>query len=312
MKVSPVAFESLGVRSMATLVEAGNQKIFIDPSAALGPLRYGLPPAKEELDALEAAKSRIHDIALQSDVLIVTHYHYDHHDPDETFYNGKTVLAKDIRENINQSQKGRGAYFKEQVGKVYDLKFVDGKEFEFGKVKVKFSPAFPHGPPGIRLGFVVMCAIDDGERRLLFSSDVQGPVSDEARDWIVGMKPSLVIMDGPPTYFLGYKFSVENMEKAKENMLIILEKTGCEMILEHHLLRDLKYRERMSEVYETGKVKTAAEYLGKENNLLEMHRKELWKGEKPNYSMIPLKRMVDRKGRDKETDGQETLSKFTD
>ena len=292
MKVTPVAFESLGVRSMATLVEACGKRIFIDPSAALGPLRYSLPPAREELAALGNAKRRIHDVALESDILVITHYHYDHHDPDEKFYSGKIVLAKDIGENINQSQRGRGGYFREQVSGVCDLRYADGEEYDFGKVKIKFSPAFPHGPPGIRLGFVLMCCIQEGSEKLLFSSDVQGPVSEEARDWIIEMNPNLLVMDGPPTYFLGYKFSVKNMDAARENMLSILDKTGCDMILDHHILRDLKYRERMKEVYGTGQVKSAAEYQGKENNLLEARRKELWKGRTPNYSMIPLQKGV--------------------
>jgi len=290
MNVTPIAFESLGVRSMATLVEASGHKVFIDPSAALGPLRYGLPPAEEELSALEIAKKRIHDIAVESDILIITHYHYDHHDPDETFYDGKAVLAKDVGANINHSQRGRGGYFKKQVEGVCDLRFADGRRFEYGNLEITFSQPFPHGPPGIPLGFVLMCLLDDGKDKILFSSDVQGPVSEEARDWIIGMKPDLLIMDGPPTYFLGYKFSTQNMEKAKANIRGIIEKTGCDVILDHHLLRDIKHAERFRGVYETGKAKSAAEYLGMGNNLLEARRKELWAEKKPDYSMMPQKK----------------------
>jgi predicted metallo-beta-lactamase superfamily hydrolase len=185
---------------------------------------------------------------------------------------------------------GRGGYFREKVGGVCDLRFADGKDFDFSGLAIKFSKPLPHGPPGSRLGFVLMCLVDDGSMRLVFSSDIQGPVSDEARDWIIEVKPDLLVMDGPPTYFLGYKFSVEDMEKAKENMLKIIDETKCDVILEHHLLRDLKYKERFKEVYDTGKAKTAAEYLGVENKLLEMRRKELWGDKKPNYSMAPLKK----------------------
>ena len=52
MNIIPIASDSLGVRSMATYVETKDCKIVIDPSAALGPKRYGLPPAKEEQEAL--------------------------------------------------------------------------------------------------------------------------------------------------------------------------------------------------------------------------------------------------------------------
>ena len=290
MKVTPIAFESLGVRSMATLMEAGGKKIFIDPSAALGPLRYGLPPAREELEALDESKRRIHEIALESGILVITHYHYDHHDPDETFYQNKIVLAKDITQNINRSQKGRGGYFKQQVEKVAELNFADGKRFDFGNVSITFSPPFPHGPEGIRLGFVLMCLVECRKERLLFGSDVQGPVSDAARDWIIGMNPTLLIMDGPPTYFLGYKFSMENLKKASDNMLEIIYRTKAKVILDHHILRDLKFKEHFKEVYDTKKVVSAAEYLGVENQLLEANRKILWKDKKPAYSMMPLQK----------------------
>ena len=51
MKIKPLAFDSLGVRSTATFVET-DQKITIDPAAALGPKRYRLPPAQIEIDRL--------------------------------------------------------------------------------------------------------------------------------------------------------------------------------------------------------------------------------------------------------------------
>src|SRR2546421_637024 len=48
MRVIPLAAESLGVRSMATYVEAGDLRILIDPGATLPPTRWGLPPAQAE------------------------------------------------------------------------------------------------------------------------------------------------------------------------------------------------------------------------------------------------------------------------
>ena len=46
MKIVPLAADSLGVRSMATYVEAGRTGLLIDPGATLAPSRYGLPPAE--------------------------------------------------------------------------------------------------------------------------------------------------------------------------------------------------------------------------------------------------------------------------
>ena len=59
MRVIPLAAESLGVRSMATYVEAGDVAILIDPGATLAAARYGLPPAEAEWQALRRANDRI-------------------------------------------------------------------------------------------------------------------------------------------------------------------------------------------------------------------------------------------------------------
>ncbi len=58
----------------------------------------------------------------------------------------------------------------------------------------------------------------------------------------------------------------------------ILNETGVEtLVVDHHLLRDLKWKEKIARVFETGKeVKTAAEFLGLENDMLEARRKELF------------------------------------
>ncbi len=275
MKIMPVAFDSMGVRSMATYVETKDVRILIDPGAALGPKRYGLPPAREEVEALDDALRRISEIAEKSDILTVSHYHYDHHDPNAGFYDGKIVYAKDRLHDINRSQKERGRYFEDMVKEKCNLVYAYGMEFRHGKTTIRFSPPFPHGSERTRLGYVIMVTVDDGER-ILHASDVSGPVYEKAADYIIGENPDIVIIDGPATIFLGWKMSYGDLEKAEKNLLSIIKSTDAEIILDHHLLRDLKYRERLEKVYSHGNVKTAAEFLGMKNNMLEARRKELW------------------------------------
>jgi len=267
----------MGVRSMATLVEVDGGKIFIDASAALGPSRYGLPPHPLEMEALEKAKERIRELAKECETFVITHYHYDHYDPDERFYEGKRIFAKDIRENINRSQRERGSHFLEEFGEKAEIIYCDGDIYEAGGAELKFSPPFPHGPEGVKLGYVLMVSVEEKEK-ILFASDVQGPVYEKARDYIVDEMPDILIMDGPPSYFLGWKFSQANLKKAESNLMEIMEKTDCRLILDHHLLRDLKYRQRMKSLYEIygDRISTFAEWNGMENNLLEARRKELW------------------------------------
>ncbi len=51
LKVTPLAFESLGVRSSALSIESDDLKIVIDPAVALAPTRFGLPPHPVEEEA---------------------------------------------------------------------------------------------------------------------------------------------------------------------------------------------------------------------------------------------------------------------
>ncbi len=278
MIIKPISSDSLGVRSMATYIETKDCKILIDPSAALGPKRYSLPPHQKEMETLYNTKNKIAEIAEKCNILTISHYHYDHYDPNEIFYKNKKVFAKDISQNINKSQKKRGTEFKEKIKNSCKLIYCDNTQHKFGDTTITFSPAFFHGPENIRLGYVIMTTVDDGKKRVLHASDVQGPVTKDATDYIIKQNPDVLIMDGPATIFLGWKFSMQNLQDSSDNLIKILKETKSEIILDHHLLRDIKYKEIYPEPYKIGKkrVKTFAEYLGKENNTLEAHRKKLW------------------------------------
>jgi predicted metallo-beta-lactamase superfamily hydrolase len=123
-----------------------------------------------------------------------------------------------------------------------------------------------------------MTTIDTGALKILHSSDVQGPVAKNTTEYIINQSPDLLIMDGPPTLFLGWKFSKKHLDEAQENLARIIQETQCDVLLDHHLLRDLKYQERFPLPYSQmgEKIKTFAEAQGKKNNMLEAQRKKLW------------------------------------
>ena len=101
MQVFPIAADSLGTRSMATLVKTKDCSVLIDPGVALGPSRYGFPPHPLELQRMDEHWREVKKIAEKSDILIVTHYHYDHHNPDAPeIYKDKTVFLKHPKEKI--------------------------------------------------------------------------------------------------------------------------------------------------------------------------------------------------------------------
>ena len=109
MKIVPLAADSLGVRSMATYVEAGSTGLLIDPGATLAPARYGLPPSQEEWEALKRANDRISAYATRARYVFVSHYHEDHFRSDPACYVGRVVLAKDPRRLVVGAQARRAS-----------------------------------------------------------------------------------------------------------------------------------------------------------------------------------------------------------
>ncbi|MGB9636268.1 MAG: MBL fold metallo-hydrolase [Thermoplasmata archaeon] len=285
MKVVPICSDSMGVRSLCVYVETEELKLLLDPSAALGPSRYGLPPAEEEWQALEEFKKEIREIAIHCNAFVISHYHYDHYDPDENFWEGKKVFIKDPKNNINRSQKERAAFFFEKFSKISHLIVSDNTEWHFGNTLIKFSGPMHHGNEKSRLGFVIATVVEEKGYRVVHASDVQGPIVEESVEEIIGLEPDLLIIDGPPTYFLGWKFSTKDLERANANLVRIIQETGAKLVLDHHLLRDLNYRERCEMVYAYKNVQTFAEFLGKENRMLEAHRKELMRDFRENMSI---------------------------
>ena len=134
IKVTPLAAESFGVRSMCTYVETPDAKILLDAGVSLCPNRFGLPPHPEEFRAIMESRKKIAGAAEKAEVVTLSHYHFDHHtpsfgdwlsqwtEPTETarrIYQDKVVLIKNPRENINPSQRQRGWLF-QKTAKLLD------------------------------------------------------------------------------------------------------------------------------------------------------------------------------------------------
>ena len=285
MRVRLLSFDSMGVRSMCTVVETGDAKIMIDPGAALGPRRYGLKPHPIELERLRICKALIAEEAADSDLIIITHYHYDHFprpSDDIEWLRGKRILLKDPMNMINWSQRRRAAYFLERLRRVEARPEVaDAGSVRIGGSRVRFSKPVEHGNDS-RLGYVLQVLIADRGEKLLHSSDVEGFVSGDQVRFVRESKPDILICDGPMTYMLGNKFGEEDLENSLRN-LASLVKAGflSDLIIDHHLLRDLEWRARIRPLLDLAegygvKVSTAARFMGLEELLLEANRRKLY------------------------------------
>jgi predicted metallo-beta-lactamase superfamily hydrolase len=282
MNIKPLAFESMGTRGMATSVVTKDCIVLIDPGVNLASQRFGLPPHPMEVERKRDHWAKIKDYAEHSDIIILTHYHFDHFNPEEPgLFKGKTVILKDPGNKLNRTQKARSdAFLKKLKGLPRELLFADGQEYTFGETVIRFSPPVPHGPNS-KLGTVVQVCVREDDI-FLHTSDVQGPVTAEQVRFILDQDPEILLCDGPVTYMLGRKYSPESLRRATGYLVEILEKTRVQkLILDHHLLREMKWKGRLGGVFskagERGvEVLTAAEFAGMENDLLEARRKRLY------------------------------------
>lgn len=314
IKVIPLAEESFGVRSMCTYIETSDTKILLDAGASLAPKRMSYPPHPREYRALAMCRKKIAEAAEKAEIITISHYHFDHHTPSYTdwftnwssvetakqIYEGKNVLAKSYRSMVNASQRRRGWMFK-KTGGCYakKLETADGRLFKFGKTTLQFSEPVFHGPENSELGWVLMASIGHADEKVVFASDVQGPMHAPTLNWILAEKPQLVIVGGPPTYLAGFKVADECIELGMQNLKSLVENVPT-TVLGHHTLRDEQWRSHVQPVFDAAtengnKVLTAAEYLGKENNFLEFRRMQLFEMEPPSsefekWIKMPLQR----------------------
>ncbi|MHC1637341.1 MAG: MBL fold metallo-hydrolase, partial [Candidatus Nezhaarchaeales archaeon] len=257
--------------------------LMIDPGVALAPYRYGLPPHPIEIKRLNDMWLLIADNLIDCTHVIITHYHYDHHEPNAPeLLTKKHVYVKHPTQNINFSQRRRAAYFLSKISEVGGTyEYADGREIKVGSTIIRISEPIPHGV-NTKLGYVVMVSIYDGEQKLLFTSDVEGPSLEGQLNIILREKPDILIVDGPMTYMLGYKYSHADLEKSINNLIKVIHETPVKiMVLEHHLMRDMSYKQKMEQVFKEAKkrevrVLCAAEFEGKPIEMLEAQRKDLY------------------------------------
>ncbi|RKX68946.1 hypothetical protein DRP53_09605, partial [candidate division WOR-3 bacterium] len=213
--------------------------------------------------------------AMDAEIIVVTHYHRDHHNPEEPeIYQDKEVYLKDCESNINYHQKLRAVDLIRKISPIAKkIESAEGKILRIGKTRIIFSPPLPHGRTE-KLGFVVALAVIADET-FLFTSDVQGLVRPEHLDFVMGMAPQLVYLDGPNTSMLGYRFFPEDLKASLQNITALLNSDFLNrLIIDHHLLRDPNWQKWLAEIPD--KFETAASFMGKEERLLEAHRRELY------------------------------------
>jgi len=290
-KVKIIGAESFGVRSMCCFVKGDSKGYLIDPGVSLAPKRFGLPPHRLEIEEADRISRKIEEASKDCENIIITHYHHDHFTPwyeheynttGRFIYDGKKIFVKSWLENINQRQKVRANDFirgLEERKQRKNVEIADGKGFG----DMVFSPAFHHGEKE-RGVFVIMVSIKTQWGTFVHGSDIQC-FDEDAVKWIIGMKPSVLFLSGPPIYLPQIK--LDSIERARKNILDLLECVP-HIIIDHHLARTEKCFEFIQNIqveYEAGKsegvknhkIYFACEWMGEKALLLEARRKDLFR-----------------------------------
>jgi len=307
MKVVPLAAESLGVRSVATHVECGGLRVLIDPGAALAGQRFGLPPAEAEWEALRRANDRIATYATGADLVFVSHYHEDHFRYDIGLYEARGVWAKDATRTILGRQRERATRLWTALRGRCRLDSAEGRRLETPECVVHGSPPLPHGLEGSPLGYLVALSVTERRDgfRFVHASDVQGPMSAVATGYLIRERPHLLYLAGPPSY-IEDRVGRTVIQRGIDNLRRIIDACGCRVIMDHHALRDPAWRERFRDLWESGHVTTAAQFLGVADTPLEIERRRLWSEQR--RPAAPIRTRATRTARLKPPEASGTLT----
>ncbi|MDY6770883.1 MAG: MBL fold metallo-hydrolase [Candidatus Nanohaloarchaea archaeon] len=281
MDIEYVAFDSMGVQGSCFRVSGGDDRVIVDPGISMETDAFPLSES-ERMYLRSTMKNRLTKKAKQANVAAISHYHYDHYteEPDRKIYGRKRLLLKDPEQDINDEQRERAAELLDGVKGLADrIDHADGRTFYFDGFKLSFGDAMWHGGAGTGMGKVVPMVFKDNAtgRSVLYTSDLDGPVEDDAADWIVEQEPDVIIHNGAPTYMLDLVLDYQGYAKGVLNLKRVIEEVGpSKIVLDHHLLRDYRYRDLYRVAFDAARdngvtMNTAAEELGDQPKVREAY-----------------------------------------
>ena len=276
MEIEILAAESLGVRSLCTVVKTSDRKILIDPGLALGYTRFRLLPHPLQIAVGERIRKRIIEEWSTATDIVISHFHGDHvplADANPYQLNLEKVAslnpdaviwAKSAQHSPTESKRARAF----SVTFNHPIIASEGKSEGI----LSFSEPVPHGKiEGPER--VIMTRIEE-DFTFVHASDIQ-LLNDESISQIISWKPDIVLASGPPLYL--HKLSGEDVERAWHNAVFLSQKVAT-LILDHHLLRGLEgavWLDRLGSKAPR-RVICCADFMGRQRILLEARRPQLY------------------------------------
>lgn len=139
VEINPVWFDSYGAKSSSIFIKTPDIKLLIDPGCAGMQPGYPMPDSYKILFRKTALET-IEHFSKEVDIVIITHYHYDHHiKPNESqeIYKGKHILAKNPNIWINNSQWKRARVFFKEIIKIFLDSDIENFLFKPGNIHFK-------------------------------------------------------------------------------------------------------------------------------------------------------------------------------
>ena len=135
----------------------------------------------------------------------------------------------------------------------------------------------------------------------MHASDVQGPMASETSDKIISEEPKLLYLGGPPTYLTEFQGLTAQVEQAWDNLERIV-RVVPEVVIDHHLMRAGVWPQSFQRVIAASEeaghlVRTAAQFLGLRDELLESQRKRLCEEEPPSKEFVSWTKLPEEKRR---------------
>jgi predicted metallo-beta-lactamase superfamily hydrolase len=280
MQIEIIGAESLGVRSLCTVVKTKDRRIVIDPGVALGYRRHGLLPHPVQIEASERTRKLIVKTLKDATDIVISHYHGDHiplvdANPYQLSVERVAKLFMCPRlwakgtQGLSLNQARRAKNLADRLDWVLPVAegITDGS--------LTFSLPVPHGK-GDRCGNgVMMTRIEEEGEVFVHASDIQ-MLNDDAISRIVAWHPNIVFASGPPIYLPS--LSLQEREDALHRTLQLAKHVDI-LILDHHLMRSRKGEQWLDYVSSitSHRVICAADFMGLRRNLLEAERVSWYK-----------------------------------
>lgn len=108
----------------------------------------------------------------------------------------------------------RGKLFNKAVASIAKkIVKADEKNFYYGGTILQFSKPLFHGEENSKLGYVLATILRSRGLTFLYTSDVQGAISDYTFRFILDEHPDILIIRGPPTYLNSFEEKNYNFAK---------------------------------------------------------------------------------------------------